>query len=129
MPGKREPEWLRQLRAVDKAAQLVLGKNETARAKEVLAEKMTLYAPRWLRMLLGAEPPKPPDIVDPNDPYNILDIPPDSPDWLVDLAYKHRARKVHPDMGGSDEEMKRVNNAYGKIKKRRKSRRKASPQS
>ncbi len=120
MPRKKEPEWLRQMRAVDKAAQLVLGKNETARAKEVLAEKLTFYAPPWLRTLLGSAPPKAPDSVDPNDPYNILDIPSDSPDWLVDLAYKHRARKVHPDTGGSNEEMQRVNDAYGRIKSQRK---------
>lgn len=112
MAGK-DPEWLRQLRAADKAAQIVFNVRIADAASFLLgkaAEKLPFLVPG------PAETPQ----VDPNDPYSVLDIPKDCPDWLVPLAYRAKASKVHPDVpGGSDEEMKRLNNAYDKIKAER----------
>ena len=110
--AKKEPEWVRQLRALDSAAEIFFGKGFSYYGAR-LVERLAFFA--------SAPRPKAPTTPDPNDPYTVLDIPPNSPNWLVDLAYRNRAKKAHPDMpGGSEEEMKRINNAYQKIKEVRK---------
>ena len=116
--GKREPEWLRQLRAAEKGTEILFGKSEAARLKEFVGKTIADYGARLIEALsssVSAPRPETPT-PDPNDPYTILDIPPNSPDWLLRLAYRERAKKAHPDAGGSNEEMKRVNAAYEKIK-------------
>lgn len=120
--AKREPEWLRQIKAVEKGAEIMFGKEETAKAKGFLGKKVADYGARLIDALSSSVsvPHDERPVSDPNDPYNILDIPANSPDWLVRLAYRERAKKAHPDMpGGSHEEMKRVNDAYGRIMKER----------
>lgn len=107
--AKKDPEWFRQLRAFDNALELVLGKRLTFYGAYVV-EKLAPF--------FGGSRPKPPTN-DPNDPYRVLDIPSNSPDWLVKLAYKAKAKKAHPDAGGSEEDMKRINDAYQKIREER----------
>jgi len=51
----------------------------------------------------------------PLDPFKILGVSPDATKEEVDKAYKAAARKAHPDKGGSDEEMMKVNAAYEAI--------------
>ncbi|MBA7599320.1 hypothetical protein ES703_06352 [subsurface metagenome] len=112
MAKEKDPEWLRQLKAADKAAQIVFNVRLTDVGSFLLskaAEKLPFLVPS------PAEKPK----ADPNDPYSVLDIPSNSPDWLVPLAYRAKASKMHPDHGGSDEEMKKVNKAFEKIKEER----------
>lgn len=46
------------------------------------------------------------------DLYDELGVPRDSSDETIKKAYRRRSRKVHPDKGGSDEEMAKVNHAY-----------------
>jgi len=117
--AKREPEWLRQVKAFEKGAEILFGKAETARAKDLLGKKVADYGARLIDALTSSVSAPPPETsaLDPNDPYSILDIPANSPNWLVKLAYRERAKKAHPDVGGSDEEMKRVNDAFEKIMK------------
>ena len=110
----REPAALQWLRNLDKTLQIVTGR----RVSQYVEPLALRIFPALAKLDSAISSQKP---VDPNDPYNILDIPPSSPDWLVKLAYWDRAKRVHPDRGGSEEEMKRVNGAYAKIKKQRSS--------
>ena len=50
-------------------------------------------------------------------PWEILSIFPGSPLEVAKAAYKSKALKAHPDQGGSEEQMKELNNAMEKIKK------------
>jgi len=50
------------------------------------------------------------------DPFVILGVAPNSTREEVDRAYRDRARQVHPDIGGSNEEMAKVNAAYEAIR-------------
>ena len=112
MAGKeKDPEWLRQLRALDKAAQISFNVKISDIGSFVLGKAAVALG------LLRYGPAE--TTVDPNDPYSVLDIPSNSPDWLIPLAYRARAKKAHPDAGGSNEEMKRVNAAFDKIKAER----------
>lgn len=52
------------------------------------------------------------------DPYEVLGIRPDaSPDDIEDM-YRIRAKRAHPDTGGSTEAMKELNEAYEDAKRR-----------
>jgi hypothetical protein len=53
------------------------------------------------------------------DPYEVLGVRPDADVAVIDAAYKARAKAVHPDVGGSHEEAKEVNEAYERIKDER----------
>ncbi|GAH55913.1 unnamed protein product, partial [marine sediment metagenome] len=109
------------LRAAEKGSEILFGKSEAARLKEFVGKTIADYGARLIEALsssVSAPRPEAPT-PDPNDPYTILDIPPNSPGWLLRLAYRDRAKKAHPDAGGSNEEMKRVNAAYEKIKEER----------
>lgn len=55
-----------------------------------------------------------------NSPYRVLGIHPSAPDDLVKLAYKWLAQRCHPDRGGSNEAMARLNQAYDQIARERK---------
>lgn len=50
------------------------------------------------------------------DPYKILGVEQTATRDDIDKAYKKRAREVHPDRGGSTEDMIKVNAAYESIK-------------
>lgn len=54
-----------------------------------------------------------------DDPYKILGIDPDAEDVVVTAAYKAKAKKYHPDSGGSQEKMAEINRAYEEICKMR----------
>lgn len=51
------------------------------------------------------------------DPFSILGVSMDASEGEVKEAYKAKARKAHPDVGGSNEEMAKVNAAYEVIKR------------
>jgi curved DNA-binding protein CbpA len=46
------------------------------------------------------------------DPYATLGVPPDAPKDEVRKAYRRRARRAHPDAGGSAEEFAKVQRAH-----------------
>lgn len=46
------------------------------------------------------------------DPYRELGVGKNADAGAIKAAYRKRSRKAHPDTGGSDEEMQRVNAAY-----------------
>lgn len=51
------------------------------------------------------------------DPYKILGIQPGTSEIDIKKAYRERARKAHPDKGGTEEEFKQINEAYTQIMK------------
>jgi DnaJ-class molecular chaperone len=48
--------------------------------------------------------------------YDVLHLKPDAPPEVVAAAYKALAFKHHPDRGGDEEEMKRINDSHDRIK-------------
>lgn len=49
------------------------------------------------------------------DPFKILDVSPDATQAEVKEAYRKAAHKVHPDRGGTNDDMMKVNAAYEAI--------------
>lgn len=62
------------------------------------------------------------ELKDQNDPYALLGVRHSAPDKVVDWAYRAMAHEFHPDSGRhpDGEKMKRINEAYDKIKEARK---------
>jgi DnaJ domain len=50
------------------------------------------------------------------DYYGVLGVDKDTPKAEIDREYKRQAAKHHPDLGGSEERMKSLNEAYGILK-------------
>src|SRR5207248_10099276 len=51
------------------------------------------------------------------DPYECLEIRPDASLEVAEAAYKAKVRNIHPDRGGSNEQMKALNRAIEEIRK------------
>lgn len=51
------------------------------------------------------------------DPFAILGVGPNASRAEVDKAYREKARRAHPDVGGSNEEMIKINAAYEAIRR------------
>jgi curved DNA-binding protein CbpA len=51
-----------------------------------------------------------------DDLYRILEVDPRAGREVIQAAYRARARVIHPDVTGSDEEMKRLNQAWEVLK-------------
>jgi hypothetical protein len=60
-------------------------------------------------------PPPPPPRPKPVDPYTALHLLPSAPPEVIKAAYRALAVKLHPDHGGNEEEMKRINAAYKRL--------------
>ena len=52
------------------------------------------------------------------DPYELLEIRPDTSLEVAEAAYKAKVRNIHPDRGGSTEHMKALNRAIDEIRKK-----------
>ena len=52
------------------------------------------------------------------DPYHVLQVTPDAEPEVIQAAYRALARKYHPDMGGSDLEMAKLNAAWETVRDR-----------
>lgn len=53
---------------------------------------------------------------DPHNPYTILGIPDGATLTAAEAAYRAKARQIHPDAGGSAEQMKRLNAAITEVR-------------
>jgi curved DNA-binding protein CbpA len=49
------------------------------------------------------------------DPYQVLQVTPDAEPEVIQAAYRALARKYHPDMGGSDQQMAKLNAAWATV--------------
>jgi curved DNA-binding protein CbpA len=52
------------------------------------------------------------------DPYELLDLRPDASLEVAEAVYKAKVRNIHPDKGGSTEQMKVLNKAIEAIRKK-----------
>lgn len=52
-------------------------------------------------------------------PYDVLGVKADAPMADIDSAYRRRAKEVHPDVGGSHEEMQELTAALSEIREQR----------
>lgn len=50
------------------------------------------------------------------DPYEVLGLRSDAPSDVIDAAYRARAKTLHPDHGGTAEQMAELNAAYERVK-------------
>jgi hypothetical protein len=53
------------------------------------------------------------------DPYEVLGVRPDAPLAVAEASYKALARERHPDTGGTDDDMRELNDAIARIRKER----------
>ncbi|MEX0750681.1 MAG: J domain-containing protein [Dehalococcoidia bacterium] len=53
------------------------------------------------------------------DPYELLGVRPDTPLPVAEAAYKTLAKALHPDAGGSDEDMRELNDAIQRVRRDR----------
>jgi len=63
--------------------------------------------------------------LDDQDPYRLLGVSPLDSDDVVRNRYRELALQCHPDRGGSDEQMRQLNDAYERIVSHRERRRSA----
>ena len=79
---------------------------------------------RGLRELRGerVEDPPPASAHDMDLCYKILGISPSAPWPEVERAYRQKAKRHHPDMGGDEDAMRALNDAYARIKRARRPR-------
>ena len=54
------------------------------------------------------------------NPYEILNVTPESTDQEIKKSYRKLAAKHHPDKGGNEEEFKKINEAYSQIENQQK---------
>lgn len=74
-----------------------------------------LQLDRNIKMLIGEASMN--EAYDPSlNPYTILNVDPEATKETIDKAFKKKAWSAHPDHGGSNQEMIKVNAAYEAIK-------------
>ncbi len=74
---------------------------------EWLGESYADYEPEWT--------PPPPPRQKASDPFAVLHLRETAPDFLIRAVYKCLSRQLHPDAGGSHEEMVKLNAAYARL--------------
>ncbi len=104
------------------ARKWVVGEPATESFRRWLSYACTTFSAQvqWISGEAYADPeaewtPPPPPRPKPVDPYTALHLLPSAPAELVKAAYRTLAQIHHPDHGGSEETMKRLNEAYGKL--------------
>jgi hypothetical protein len=65
-----------------------------------------------------APPRRPRGVESEHEAYQVLHLLPSAPAPLIKAAYRELAKIKHPDHGGDDEEMKRINSAFDVLKGR-----------
>ena len=101
---------------------LVMGKQQRAvdnlRVLYLAVEAMRLNEVRGIHELLESaylQLAAPAQVA---DPYEVLEIRPDASLEVVEAVYKAKVKMVHPDKGGSELLMKRLNQAIEAIRKK-----------
>lgn len=51
------------------------------------------------------------------DPFEVLGVRPDSDEDVIDAAYRAKAKRLHPDVGGSAEAFRELQEAYEAVKR------------
>jgi len=77
---------------------------------------------RGLRELRGEHVEEPPSAASPHEMdlcYKILGISPSASWKEVERAYRQKAKRHHPDLGGDEDAMRALNDAYTRIKQAR----------
>lgn len=93
-----QPDYATNLRAIYYAV-----KSMRMNEKRGIADTM-----RKAYLQLEAPPQK-------RDPYELLGVRPDTPLEDIEAMFKIKAKRAHPDVGGSDKEMKELNEAWEQI--------------
>lgn len=90
-----------------------------ARLRRLLGEVLARAEGELFRALVQLLSQREGPMADEANPYRVLGLDPGSSDEMVRLAYRHLARRHHPDRGGGHEAMARLNRAYEEIAKQR----------
>jgi hypothetical protein len=110
------------LRYTKESKEVVLSMGTQARAVDNLRvlylaiESMRLNEKRGIGQILESAYLQLAGPVQEKSPWEVLGIYPGSPLAIAETAYKIKAKEVHPDHGGSQEEMRQVNSAIEKIR-------------
>lgn len=75
---------------------------------------------QWKARLEGRAPAAPKPLRN-ETPRSILFVTDDAPDYVITAAYRALAARMHPDKGGTDADMQKLNAAYSILTKNRKS--------
>ncbi|MDD5700636.1 MAG: J domain-containing protein [Dehalococcoidales bacterium] len=104
----RNSKLIKNLRTIDTICKLTTGK----RLSSIVSEGMQIFGEDILNKISSANQPK----VDINDPYYVLGLHPDCPDFLVKAVYRQQMKQHHPDTGAVSAAMAaRINQAYETI--------------
>lgn len=125
LEGMRQSEEDRTvtLKYTKAGKQVVLSMGTQARAVDNLRvlylaiESMRLNEKRGIGEILESAYLQLAGPVQAKSPWEILNIYPGSPLPIAESAYKYMAMKAHPDKGGTQEQMRELNDAIEKIRK------------
>ncbi len=110
MTSKKANSATKFLKDVDDIMHLLTGK----RLKQLVPKAIELFGEDLVKSAIkkNAAP-----AVDPNDPYNILEIRRDACDLVVNAAWRAKVRVYHPDTGDrpDSEQFQKVNDAHRAI--------------
>ena len=104
----RAYEMCLQLSSDDTAEAQMHKKTKTRQKTKTTRKKKTTKSPR-----------KPRKKKEEASPYDVLNVQEDAPDEVVKAAHRALARLNHTDLGGDENKMKKINEAFEKIKTER----------
>jgi hypothetical protein len=111
--GTREPFSAEELKAWKRVARLSDLLEKQAGLEYQPSDRIRKEVARWWRWSMRSQ------AVHDLDPYSrVLGIAPGSRMKRIKAAYRQKARECHPDHGGSDEAMARLNEAYERLTNR-----------
>ncbi|MDD5511561.1 MAG: J domain-containing protein [Dehalococcoidales bacterium] len=112
--AKKGSELLRGLRTLDDVCKILTGK----KLSRVIANGVELFGDDVLEKLNTGQQAAP----DFNNPYYIMGIHPDVPDFVVKASFRAWCKELHPDTGTKPDSVKfsKINEAYKVIMDSRK---------
>jgi hypothetical protein len=101
---------------------LIMGKQNRAvdnlRVLYLAVEAMRMNEKRGIREVMESAYLQLAAPTEVRDPYEVLEIRSDASLEVAEAAYKAKVRRLHPDAGGSDEQMKILNHAIEAIRRK-----------